>query len=435
MIRSSGKYWLMAVAAWCCLGSMAFAGVTVSSPTPGTTIGSPVQFVAAASSSRPITAMRIYVDDQSVYTINSNSLNTSVPLPDGTHRVVVQAWDSSGAVFKFPESITVNSSAPPPPPPPSGSGVSVTAPANGSTVGAPLHVVASASAGNPITAMKIYLDNIDMFTVFANQLDTTVSASPGAHFLVVQAWDLTGAVYKQPLNITVGSSVPGGPPPGGPPPVPSGAIVQSNIQQRAGWETCTVCAGAGGNGPSADSGTLQGVVSPSLSGASMQFSIGGSTPYSDVLWWKQLGGNNGITHFQYDLDFYLTNPGAAQALEFDVNQSNGAYKFIFGTQCDIKRDGAWEVWDTANHAWVNTGIPCSAPSAYQWHHLTWQFYRDNYQAHFVALILDGVKHDVNMAFWVQPSSVSEINIAFQMDGDSAQHPYDAWLDNVTLSYW
>src|SRR5581483_10776960 len=103
-----------------------------------------------------ITAMRIYVDDQSVYTINSNSLNTSVPLPDGTHRVVVQAWDSSGAVFKFPESITVNSSAPPPPPPPSGSGVSVTAPANGSTVGAPLHVVASASAGNPITAMKIY---------------------------------------------------------------------------------------------------------------------------------------------------------------------------------------------------------------------------------------------------------------------------------------
>ncbi len=426
MVRASRKYCLIAVAGWCCLGSLAFAGVTVSSPAPGAATGSPVQFVASASSSRPITAMRIYVDNQSVFTTQSNSLNTSVALAGGAHNVVVQAWDSSGAVFKFPESITVNSSAPPPP---SGSGVNVTTPADGSTVGAPIHVVASASAANPISAMRIYLDNAAMFTVNSSQLDTTVSASSGSHLLVVQAWDTTGAVYKQSRNVTVGSSAPTGSP------VPSGAIVQSNIQQMAGWQNCTVCAGAGGNGPSANFGTLQGVSSPSLSGASMQFSIGGSTPYSDVLWWKQLGGSNGITHFQYDLDFYLTNPGAAQALEFDVNQSNGTYKFIFGTQCDIKRDGAWDVWDTANHAWVNTGVPCSAPSAYQWHHLTWELYRDDSQAHFVALTLDGVKHYVNMAFWVQPSSVSEINVAFQMDGDYAQHPYDAWLDNVTLRYW
>ncbi|HEV2987010.1 MAG TPA: Ig-like domain-containing protein [Candidatus Angelobacter sp.] len=435
MIQYPGKYWLISLVVLFCLSSAAFAGVTVSSPAPGATTGSPVQFVASASSGRPITAMRIYVDDQSVFTVHSNNLNTSVPMGDGAHRVVVQAWDSSGAVFKFPETITVNSSTapppPPPPPPPSGSGVSVTQPADGSTVSAPMHVVASASAGNPITAMRIYLDNADMFTVNSNQLDTAVSASSGNHLLVVQAWDSTGVVYKQALNVNVGSGGSGG----GPGPVPSGAIVQSNIQQMAGWANCTVCAGAGGNGPSAAFGTQQGVSSPSLSGASMQFSIGGSTPYSDALWWKQLGGNNGITHFQYDVDFYLTNPGAAQALEFDVNQSNGVYKFIFGTQCDIRGAGAWDVWDTAGHAWVNTGIPCSAPSAYQWHHLTWELFRDDSQTHFVALTLDGVKHYVNMAFWVQPSSVSEINVAFQMDGDYAQHAYDVWLDNVTLSYW
>jgi hypothetical protein len=435
MFQNLGKYWLVLVAVSCCLATAAFAGVTVSSPAPGSTIGSPVQFVASASSGRPITAMRIYVDDQSVFSNHSNNLNTSIPMADGAHRVVVQAWDSSGAVFKFPETITVNSSSapPPPPPPPSGSGVSVTSPADGSTVGAPMHVVASAAAGNPIAAMRIYLDSTDMFTVNSNQLDTTVSASSGSHSLVVQAWDSTGAVYKQALTVNVSGGSGGGGGGGGP--VPSGAIVQSNIQQMAGWENCTVCAGAGGNGTSASFGTQQGVSSPSLSGASMQFSIGGSTPYSDALWWKQLGGNNGITHFQYDVDFYLTNPGAAQALEFDVNQSNGVYKFIFGTQCDIRGAGAWDVWDTAGHGWVNTGIPCSAPSAYQWHHLTWELYRDDYQTHFVALTLDGVKNYVNMAFWVQPSGVSEINVAFQMDGDYVQHAYDAWLDNVTLSYW
>jgi hypothetical protein len=168
----------------------------------------------------------------------------------------------------------------------------------------------------------------------------------------------------------------------------------------------------------------------------MQFFLGGSTPYSNALWWKQLGGNNNVTHFQYDVDFYLTAPQYAQALEFDVNQSIGTRKFIFGTQCNIKGGGVWDVWDTANKAWRSTGIACSAPSAYTWHHLTWQFYRDsaNY-AHFVSLTLDGVTHYVNAAYYSEPMSVSEINVAFQMDGDSRQDNYSAWLNYVTLKYW
>src|SRR5216684_3356934 len=100
MFQYFGKHWLVLSVALCCATASAFADVTVSSPAPGATTGSPVQFVASASSSRPIMAMRIYVDDQSVFTIQSNNLNTSIPLADGAHRVVVQAWDSSGAVFK-----------------------------------------------------------------------------------------------------------------------------------------------------------------------------------------------------------------------------------------------------------------------------------------------------------------------------------------------
>src|ERR1700694_1221326 len=242
MFQNLGKYWLVRMAALCCLTTAAFAGVTVSSPAPGATTSSPVQFVASASSGRPITAMRIYVDNQSVFSIQGNHLNTPVNLADGTHRVVVQAWDSSGAVFKFPETIVVNSSAPPsqppppPPPPPSGLGVSVGSPADEYAGGAPMHVVASAGAGNPITAMRIYLDSNDMFTVNSNQLDTTVDASSGVHSLVVQAWDSTGAVYKQSLTVNVGSGSappprPSPPPPSGGGSVPGGAIVQSNIQQ------------------------------------------------------------------------------------------------------------------------------------------------------------------------------------------------------------
>jgi len=85
----------------------ATTGVTVCSPAPGSTVTSPVHFVAAAKSTHPITAMRIYVDSISKFTVNANSLNTSLAVASGTHSVIVQAWDSTGAVFKTPLTIHV----------------------------------------------------------------------------------------------------------------------------------------------------------------------------------------------------------------------------------------------------------------------------------------------------------------------------------------
>jgi hypothetical protein len=67
--------------------------------------------------------------------------------------------------------------------------------------------------------------------------------------------------------------------------------------------------------------------SPSMDGKSAKFSIGGTVPYSDALWWKQLGAVNTATNLKYDLYFYLTNPTAIQALEFDSNQADGAHHF------------------------------------------------------------------------------------------------------------
>jgi len=81
-------------------GSTVKPGVTVTTPLPGSTVGSPVQFLAQAASANPITAMRIYVDHVGVYTVNAPQLNTYLSLASGTHNVTVQAWDSTGAVFK-----------------------------------------------------------------------------------------------------------------------------------------------------------------------------------------------------------------------------------------------------------------------------------------------------------------------------------------------
>jgi len=209
----------------------------------------------------------------------------------------------------------------------------------------------------------------------------------------------------------------------------------SKIEQMSGWQHCTVCAGTAGQGDTALYSMTRGQSSPSLDGNSTKFWLGGTNNYTNALWWKQLGANNNAHHFVYDVYFYLKTPGAAQALEFDVNQSTGTKKFIFGTQCSMKR-GYFDIW-AASTSWIHTSIPCSAArTAYKWHHLVWEFQRtsDN-RVKFVSVTLNGNKHYVNKTYSPKSSGSKEINVAFQMDGDRYQTDYNAWLDKVTLKYW
>ncbi len=179
-------------------------GVTVCSPASGSTVSSPVRFTAAAKSTLPITAMRIYIDNVSVYLTSGASLDVSLAVSSGTHNVVVQAWDSSGVVVKSSLiSLTVTQGSP-------GActavaaGVTVCSPTPGATVASPVHVTAAAkSAAGPITAMRIYVDNVSVYAINAAAIDTTVVISSGTHSMVVQAWDSTGAFFKTPLTIQV----------------------------------------------------------------------------------------------------------------------------------------------------------------------------------------------------------------------------------------
>src|SRR5512146_2816385 len=128
----------------------------------------------------------------------------------------------------------------------------------------------------------------------------------------------------------------------------AGTATYSSLQKYK-WSSCTVCAGTNGSGPSASYSQTLYIGSPSLTGSASKFSVGGSTPYSNALWWKQVGANSTAHNFKYDLYFYIKNPSAAQALEFDVNQSVGGHKYIFGTQCAMKSSGTWEVYSAAYH--------------------------------------------------------------------------------------
>jgi hypothetical protein len=81
--------------------------------------------------------------------------------------------------------------------------VTVSAPTANTVTGPSVHAAASASAPNPITFMRIYVDGKSASQINANHIDTTLTLSKGTHSVVFQAWDSQGNVYKTPKTLTV----------------------------------------------------------------------------------------------------------------------------------------------------------------------------------------------------------------------------------------
>ena len=212
------------------------------------------------------------------------------------------------------------------------------------------------------------------------------------------------------------------------------STTKTYIEKMSGWQSCSSCAGAGGSGPTVTHSMSQGVTSPTMGAKSAKFSIGGSASYGDALWWKQLGADSSAHNFTYSAYYYLKNPSAAQALEFDVNQSVGGHKFIFGTQCNMAAH-TYDVWSVGTH-WVHTGISCSRPQAYKWNHIVLQFQRTSGgNVKFVSVSINGSTHYINRTYAPKASSTKELNVAFQMDGNKYMTDYQTWVENVTLKYW
>ncbi len=94
--------------------------VNVTSPISGSTVASPVHFVASAQApaNRKITAMRIYVDYQSVYSTAAATLNTYVSMTGGGHDCYRPGVDNAGQVYKTSFTVTVSGTNPTPTPTP-----------------------------------------------------------------------------------------------------------------------------------------------------------------------------------------------------------------------------------------------------------------------------------------------------------------------------
>jgi hypothetical protein len=199
-----------------------------------------------------------------------------------------------------------------------------------------------------------------------------------------------------------------------------------------------VCAGPGGNGSTVAHSVTYAQTSPSRDGNSIKFHIGDTIEvrYGTALWWKYAQARESSSHFVYDLYFYLKDPAAAQALEFDVNQTRQGKWYIFGTECDFKDKKVWKVYDPSTRHWMTTSIACTVPKAYTWQHLAFEFRRtSNAGTQFVSVTINGQKHYFNRTYPARAANSSTVNVAFQMDGDKYQTDYKVWVDKIKLTMW
>lgn len=173
--------------------------------------------------------------------------------------------------------------------------------------------------------------------------------------------------------------------------------------------------------------------SPSMDSQSAKFTMGGPTPYSNMLYFNPVAGGNNVSHFSYDLYFCIDNPNASQTLKFDINQTFGGDRWVCGSEFNFKGSGKSDIWNDLT-GWQSTIYDCKLFPANTWIHLVRNVERVGNRVHYISLTVGDQTYNVDTYYPNQPDrTLEEIEVVFQMDGDYKQEPNNVWLDKVQLT--
>jgi hypothetical protein len=375
--------------------------------------------------------------------VRGTSIDASVSSPTGNHILHVKAWGDKGASCVTDVAIDVtgststsaseDSSV-------SADGISVSSPGNGATVSSPFKVAATAGScsGQPVSAMAYSFDSgANAGKISGTSLDTSASASSGAHTLHVKSWGDKGAGCDVNVAVTVSGSSSGSGPN-----IPSNAVRVSSIQTLGSWKEVF----DGGTSGHASGGMLL-VGSPAISGNSRRF-VTGYTSGGGERYYVSFGDNTGAQNFVYDAWVYLTSSaGNVANLELDLNQvmPNGQ-TVIYGFQCD-GYNGVWDFTKNAGSSassykdtWGHSSAPCNVRNWGRdaWHHIQISYSRNTsgwvtYHTVWLDGKAEGINKTVYSAFalgWA-PSNVTN----FQVDGLGSSGSNTLYLDKLTVYRW
>ena len=174
----------------------------ICAPANNATVSSPFTVQAAAHMATAVNNSQTWLDGVKVYQVSGANVNTSVTAATGSHRLTVQAVDTTGAVVKQTVYVTVGtgscvlSSADP--------SVTICTPAPNSTVTSPVKIVAGTTdSGATVTNTFVWVDGVKQWTASGGSLNTSIAMSVGTHRVTVQAKDSLGRYFQSTVNVTV----------------------------------------------------------------------------------------------------------------------------------------------------------------------------------------------------------------------------------------
>ncbi len=197
---TSGKHRIV-VQSWDTAGGIHKSGVNVdaqsqavivSTPASNATVGSPFAIQASAGGHSPVHTMLVYANGSLKYQTGGSSLNTTLALSPGSHAMTIEARDDSGGTTT--NSFTVTVAAP---------SVTIKTPAASASVYSPVQVFATTKDPHPVYAVQVYLDNALHYEVSGTGVNAALPMPLGPHYMVVQAWDTAGGIYKKGISINV----------------------------------------------------------------------------------------------------------------------------------------------------------------------------------------------------------------------------------------
>jgi acid phosphatase len=167
--------------------------VVVSSPQPNAIVSSPVSVRADAASVTAMRDMKVYVDDSLQSQVSGNSMNSSLAISSGRHKLRFEATDNQGATVSKGLYVTVAKPS-----------LTILSPAPNASLYSPIQFWAETQDSNRVYAVKVYVDNILVHEFSGTGAKTSLpSLSAGPHHLVFQAWDSAGGIYKKDINLNL----------------------------------------------------------------------------------------------------------------------------------------------------------------------------------------------------------------------------------------
>jgi hypothetical protein len=189
----------------------------------------------------------------------------------------------------------------------------------------------------------------------------------------------------------------------------------------------------------------ENVTTPSIDGNSLRCAITGGDSYSNVHCYRNLPPEPDAEGFTLAMSFWFTptttynnegGPSIVQALEFTMNKWHQSKRYEFALQWQNVGEGGpqWCYWDPhQSEPWVGLGITDELEGE-QWHNLKLEGEIVNGQVHYLRFCIDHQCHDLDII--VPPADVrgepDRLAIAFQLDGNYAENPYDVFVDQVSF---